>query len=493
MSSSPPIIVWFRNDLRTADNPALSEAAANGAPVLCIYIDPIGQDGLRPLGAASRWWLAGSLSALAVSLRALGGSLTVLRGDPARIIPRLVEATGARAVFWNRRYVRAETEIDAGIKAALLQRGVAARSFNAHLLHEPWTIASKAGGPMKVFTPFWRAALASGPPDAPLPAPSRLAAASLPAGAGMEPLTVEQLGFEPTSPDWAGGMRAEWTRGELGARARLDAFLDAGLAGYAEARNRPDQPATSMLSPHLRFGEISVRQCWHAAIQAQASLGAASQGDLETFLKELGWREFSYHLLHHNPGLAGTNYAPRFNAFPWRDDGRNLAAWQRGLTGYPIVDAGMRQLWTTGWMHNRVRMIVGSFLVKHLLIDWRRGEEWFWDTLVDADPASNAASWQWVAGTGADAAPYFRIFNPILQGEKFDPDGAYVKHWLPRLSRLPASLVHKPWTAPPAILAAAGLRLGETYPQPMVQHEFARARALEAFRQMGGENALNEA
>ncbi|MGL4438803.1 MAG: cryptochrome/photolyase family protein, partial [Bosea sp. (in: a-proteobacteria)] len=258
-----------------------------------------------------------------------------------------------------------------------------------------------------------------------------------------------------------------------------------GLDGYGEGRNRPDLPSTSKLSPHLRFGEISIRQCWHSAQQAHASgTTGASDADLEVFLKELVWREFSYHLLHHNPELATTNYAPRFDAFPWRDDHASLEAWQRGKTGYPIVDAGMRELYSTGWMHNRVRMIVGSFLVKHLLTDWRRGEEWFWDTLVDADPASNAASWQWVAGSGADAAPYFRIFNPIIQGEKFDPDGVYVRKWVPELDKLPNAVLHKPWTAPPMILNAAGIRLGSTYPKPVVQHELARDRALNAFKSL---------
>lgn len=491
-TAAAPVIVWFRNDLRVADNPALIEAAAAGSPILCVFVHPAAPAAGRPLGGASRWWLAGSLRALAQTLGERGGRLDVLAGDPSVLIPDLARLSGAQAVFWNRRYGKAETDVDAAIKSALPNFGVTARSFNGHLLHEPWTITNKAGGPMKVFTPFWRTARASGAPTAPVPAPDRLRAAALPAG--FEPLPIEALGLEPARPDWAGGLRQEWTRGEAGALARLERFLAHGLAGYAEARNRPDLPATSKLSPHLRFGEISTRQCWHAAEHAVASgQSRASAEDLEVFLKELGWREFSYHLLHHNPSLASANYTPRFDAFPWRDDAADLAAWQRGMTGYPIVDAGMRQLWATGWMHNRVRMIVGSFLVKHLMIDWRRGEEWFWDTLVDADPASNAASWQWVAGTGADAAPYFRIFNPILQGEKFDPDGAYVRRWVPELSRLPSKLLHKPWTAPPAILAAAGISLGRNYPRPVVQHELARVRALAAFQRLGHENGQVEA
>ncbi len=317
----------------------------------------------------------------------------------------------------------------------------------------------------------------------PLPAPARIAAAPLPPGFHFLP--IGDLGLEPTRPDWAGGLREEWTPGEDGARARLSAFLDGGLKGYAIDRNRPDRPASSKLSPHLRFGEISIRQCWRAArVAFDAGETGASDTDLDTFLKELGWREFSYHLLFHNPTLARTNYNVKFDAFRWRDDEAALEAWRRARTGYPMVDAGMRQLWTTGWMHNRVRMIVASFLVKHLLIDWRAGEEWFWDTLVDADPANNAASWQWVAGTGADAAPYFRIFNPFGQGEKFDPDAVYIRRWVPELAKLPNDVIHRPWAAPPALLAAAGVKLGETYPLPMVDHDAARARALAALQGM---------
>jgi deoxyribodipyrimidine photo-lyase len=479
-----PSLVWFRNDLRLADNPALLAAAEHGGPVLCVYVlqDDAATPKTRAIGGASRWWLAGSLRALKADLMALGGDLAIVRGDAAELVPRLAALIGASAVFWNRRYAKAETDVDTAIKAGLVDNGIAVKSFNAHLLNEPWTIASKVGGPLKVYTPYWRAVLAKGPPELPKPAPATIrgCADNVPGS-----LAIDDLGLEPTKPDWAGGMRAEWTRGEAGAKARLQRFLEHGLDGYGEGRNRPDLPSTSKLSPHLRFGEISVRQCWHAAEQAHASgLTRASDADLEIFLKELVWREFSYHLLHHNPELAHTNYTPRFDAFPWRDDNVALAAWQRGMTGYPIVDAGMRELYATGWMHNRVRMIVGSFLVKHLLTDWRRGEEWFWDTLVDADPASNAASWQWVAGSGADAAPYFRIFNPIIQGEKFDPDGVYVRHWVPELARLPNSVIHKPWTAPPMILGAADVRLGASYPKPVVQHEAARDRALDAFKSL---------
>lgn len=479
--SLAPSIVWFRNDLRLADNPALIHAAAGDAPVLCVYVLD-GSSAVRANGGAARWWLAGSLRSLKADLQRLGADLVILRGDPASVITELARTTDAKAVYWNRRYAKSETDIDASIKTRLTTAGVEARSFNAHLLNEPWTITSKTGAPLKVFTPYWRAVLAKGSPAAPVPGPGRINGYT---GVLPDSLPLDSLGLEPTSPDWAGGMRAEWTRGESGAQARLERFLDQGMAGYGEARNRPDLPSTSKLSPHLRFGEISIRQCWHAAVQAHASgQSKASEADLETFLKELVWREFSYHLLHHNPNLAEANYSPRFDSFPWRDDAASLKAWQRGMTGYPIVDAGMRELYATGWMHNRVRMIVGSFLVKHLLTDWRRGEEWFWDTLVDADPASNAASWQWVAGSGADAAPYFRIFNPILQGEKFDPQGAYVRKWVPELASLPNSVIHQPWTAPTLILGGAGVQLGKNYPRPVVAHDMARDRALGAFKSL---------
>jgi deoxyribodipyrimidine photo-lyase len=484
MTDLRPSLVWFRDDLRLADNPALSHAVARGGPVLCLYVHDPAPAATRALGGAAAWWLAGSLKALGHALTELGGPLHVFSGDPRSLVPAIARAANASLVCWNRRYGEAETTLDAAIKAELKASGHEAASFNGHLLNEPWEVTGRSGGPVKVFTPYWRAARAKGEPAPPLPPPTRLIAAAPPA-TGPQPVPIEALALEPVAPDWAGGLRAAWTPGEAGARGRLAQFLKDGLAGYAIQRNRPDLPSTSRLSPHLRFGEISVRQCWHAAVQAVAS-GASQAGedDLDTFLKELGWREFSYHLLHHHPRLARDNYAPRFDAFPWAADTAGLKAWRRGRTGYPIVDAGMRELWTTGWMHNRVRMIVGSFLVKHLLLDWRTGEDWFWDTLVDADPANNAASWQWVAGSGADAAPYFRIFNPITQGETYDPDGAYVRRYLPELARLPTSLIHKPWTAPPAILAAAGVKLGQTYPRPIVQHEEARARALAAFQSL---------
>ncbi|MEJ0050538.1 MAG: deoxyribodipyrimidine photo-lyase [Methylovirgula sp.] len=477
---SSPVIVWFREDLRLADNPALHAARQTGQPLICIYIFDDESHALRAPGGATKWWLHGALKTLGESLRKHGGALHILRGATQSLIEELIVAGHASAIFWNRRYDEAGRTIDTAIKSTLKERGIAAESFNANLLHEPWTIARKTNAPFKVFTPFWRALRAKGEPDAPLAAPRTFSFHDLPKS--IEPVALADLHLEPHKPDWAGGLREAWTPGEAGAHAALKHFLKSGLPNYAEARDRPDKPATSRLSSFLHFGHISPRQVWHAAQAAMMSgTSKASSTDLDKFFSELGWREFSYHLLFHHPDLATTNFQNRFDALTWRHDAKASRAWQRGLTGYPIVDAGMRELWTTGWMHNRVRMVTASFLIKHLLIDWREGERWFWDMLVDADAANNAVSWQWVAGSGADAAPYFRIFNPVLQGERFDPDGAYVRRFIPELARLPAALIHKPWKATQDQLAAAGVRLGQTYPQPIVEHDFARKRALAAF------------
>ena len=483
--SDRPALVWLRDDLRLADNPALQAAVESGGPVFCFYVHDAKPKTARPLGGAARWWLHHSLTALAKDLKARGADLHVFTGPEAETVERIAKALEAGAIHWNRRYDGPGIETDKTLKAAFRERGVSAESHKGHVLYEPWDVTGKSGGPMKVFTPFWRAARETGEPRGPLAAPKRIPGADWPEGAEIAPVSIDALALLPTRPDWSGGLHEEWTPGEEGAAARLTQFLEGGFDGYAEDRNRPDMASTSMLSPHLRFGEISPRQIWHAAVAAvESSRTSALRRDLDKFLSEVGWREFAYHLLFHNPDLATKNYQQRFDAFPWAPDDALLKAWQRGRTGYPIVDAGMRQLWTTGWMHNRVRMIVASFLIKHLLIDWRMGEKWFWDTLVDADPANNAASWQWVAGSGADAAPYFRIFNPILQGEKFDPKGEYVRRWVPELASLRTELIHKPWTAQAGVLAGAGIRLGQTYPRPVVDHDKARQRALEAFGQL---------
>ena len=470
-----PLIVWFRQDLRLTDNPALAAAAEGGRPVVPVYIlDEAGEGAWAP-GGATRWWLHHSLAALARDFEKRGSRLVLRQGPAAKILDALIAETGAAGVHWNRRYEPAAIARDTEIKKSLEGRGLAAKSFNASLLFEPWTIRNKSGEPYRVFTQFWKTCLAGDEPPQPAKAPAKFAAPA----AWPKSDKLESWALLPTRPDWAAGFRESWTPGEAGASARLDEFLADAIETYAADRDRPDLPATSRLSPHLHFGEIGPRQCFHAArARANGTKGC------ERFLAELGWREFSHHLLYQRPDLPETALRAEFREFPWNDDAKLLRAWQKGRTGYPIVDAGMRELWRTGWMHNRVRMIVASFLVKHLLVPWKRGEDWFWDTLVDADLANNAASWQWVAGCGADAAPYFRIFNPILQGAKFDPDGDYVRKWVPEIAKLPTEHLFAPWEAPAEILAKAGVALGKSYPKPLVDHGAARARALAAFQSL---------
>jgi deoxyribodipyrimidine photo-lyase len=478
-----PCIVWFRDDLRLSDHPALHAAAQTGAPVICLYVfdeesAALRPPSARPLGGAARWWLAQSLRALQKSLEAIGAPLVLRRGPLARIIAELARETDAAGVYWNEIAQAPRRAVADRVAAALKEIGVAAQTFSGDLLATPAKIRNKDGRGLRVFTPFWKRVQSFGDPPRPLPAPKALNPVADIAGD-----TLESWHLEPEHPDWAGGLREAWTPGEASAQAKLKQFLKSGVAGYSTDRDRPGRGATSGLSPHLRFGEISPRQVWHAARFAAAEHPELA-GDIDKFLSELGWREFCRHLLFDVPDLSERNLQPAFDAFPWKADARALQAWQRGQTGYPIVDAGMRQLWHTGVMHNRVRMVAASLLVKHLLIDWRHGEKWFWDTLVDADPGSNPANWQWVAGSGADAAPYFRVFNPVLQGEKFDPDGIYVRRWVPELARLPNKLIHQPWTATPLELASAGVTLGKTYPEPIIDHKAGRARALAAYAQV---------
>ncbi|SFK13009.1 cryptochrome/photolyase family protein [Methylocapsa palsarum] len=480
-----PAILWFRDDLRLADNPALREAHASGAPLLCVYVFDEETAGMRKPGGASRWWLHHSLAALGQDIAARGGRLDLFRGAAETILPALAQKSRAGAVFWTRRYGGAEIAADANIKAALTAAGARAASFKGQLLHEPWELEKKSGGGFEVYSPYWRAARAMPEPAAPLPSPKDISCAPCPSG-GPDRIDLADLALLPTRPDWASGLRETWTPGERGAQARLTAFLANGLENYAAARDDLGAAATSHLSPHLRFGEISPRQILAGVRWAEQETPGSARG-AEKFLAEIGWREFDYHLLFRHPGAAETNINPRFDAMPWRSPSKTaLRAWRLGRTGYPVVDAGMRELWTTGYMHNRVRMVAASFLVKHLLVDWRIGEKWFWDTLCDADPANNPMNWQWVAGSGADAAPYFRVFNPVLQGEKFDSSGVYVRRHVPELAAMPDRWIHKPWLAPTDVLRKAGVTLGKTYPAPIVDHAKARADALAAFEAIKG-------
>lgn len=471
-------IVWFRQDLRLTDNPALSAAAERGS-VLPVYVLDEVHPGERAIGGAGRWWLQRSLEALEESLKERGSKLLFARGDPVEVIQELVEDTDADAVFWNRCYEPFAIGRDKALKSALTQRGIETKSFNASLLFEPWEIETKTGDPYRVYTPFSRACLAKATPGQPRPAPERL---TTPLNKGRS-LPLDELDLLPGQPDWSSGLAETWSPGESFASNKLEHFLDNLAEDYATKRDRPDEDGTSRLSPYLHWGEISPRQAWHATLSACGGAEALAQGTGPgTFLRELLWREFGYHILYHFPHLPEREMKDAFAAFPWDDDQDARNAWRFGQTGYPIVDAGMRQLRITGWMHNRVRMIVGSFLAKDLIEDWRHGERWFWDNLVDADLASNTLGWQWIAGCGPDAAPYFRIFNPVKQGEKFDPHGSYVRRWVPELAKLGAADIHAPWDAPLMHLAHAGVRLGGTYPKPLVNHKLARERALSALR-----------
>ncbi|MCC7412583.1 MAG: deoxyribodipyrimidine photo-lyase [Gammaproteobacteria bacterium] len=470
-------IVWLRNDLRLTDNRALHAAVARGGPVVPVFVFAPEEEGGWAPGSAARYWLHQSLTGLGAALAARGSPLVLARGPSAPALAALATQTGADAVFWNRRYEPAAMARDGEIAPRLRAGGLHVDSFKSGLLVEPHEVATRAGTPFKVFTPFWRHCTRELEPPAPLPAPVELRApARRPAS-----LPLAAFGLEPR-PDWADGIRRAWQFGEQGAIDRLAQFIDTALDDYADGRDRPDLEGGSRLSPYLHFGELSPATIWHRVRAAQAQRGRMSESRAAAaYLRQIWWREFAHHLLQHFPATTDAPLRPRFAGFPWIEDAGALARWQRGQTGYPIVDAGMRELWVTGWMHNRVRMIAASFLVKDLLLPWQAGARWFWDTLVDADLANNTLGWQWTAGCGADAAPYFRIFNPVSQGRRFDPNGTYVRRWLPALAHLPAAHVHAPWNAPANVLAAAGVRLGESYPAPMVEHAWARRRALAAY------------
>jgi len=469
-------IVWYRQDLRVHDQPALAAAARAGGPVVPVYVWAPEEAGEWAPGAASRWWLHGSLASLGGELGARGARLTLRQGTAATALAALAREAGAARVVCSRAYEPWALRQEEAVRRALAGARVAFEALPGRLLWEPVAVRGRSGAPLRVFTPFHRACLALGEPEAPLPPPQRLPApAEWPAG---EPL--EALGLLPRVP-WDAGLRAEWRPGRAGAAARLAALSPERLTRYPAERDFPAAEATSRLSPHLHFGEVSPREVWHAA----GAAGAAG----EAFRRQLAWREFAHHLLAHFPHTPTEPLRPEFAAFRWEDDPAGLEAWRRGQTGFPLVDAGLRQLWATGWMHNRVRMVVASFLVKDLLLPWQEGARWFWDTLVDADLANNTLGWQWTAGCGADAAPYFRVFNPVTQGEKFDPTGEYVRRWVPELAGLPTRLLHRPWTASASDLTAAGVRLGATYPHPVVDHAFARARALAALQRLPARTA----
>ena len=463
-----------------ADHPALAAAVERGGPIVPVYVHDDAGEGEWAAGGASRWWLHQSLTKLAAAIAERGGRLIVREGDTLEQLRAVVEELGAGAVYWTRRYEPAVIARDKVVKQTLGDAGIEVRSFNGALLHEPHAIKNKQGNPFQVFTPYWRHCLelpkepvCGGAPKS-WPAPE-----SWPTSRA-----IDELGLLPTL-DWADGFGERWTPGEVGAHAALAHFVAEAMTGYEDRRNMPADRGTSRLSPHLHFGEISPRQIWAAVAASGKDRGLfpPSKG-ARVFLSEVGWREFAFHLLFHFPRTPTEPLREEFARFPWRDDadGALLKAWRRGLTGYPIVDAGMRELWHTGWMHNRVRMVVASFLVKHLRLPWQRGAEWFWDTLVDADLASNTLGWQWSAGCGADAAPYFRVFAPVLQGQKFDAAGDYTRRWVPELAKLPDTFLHAPWEAPAEVLNRAGVVLGGSYPRPVVDHKTARDAALAAYQ-----------
>jgi deoxyribodipyrimidine photo-lyase len=448
-----PSVVWLRDDLRLSDNPALRAAIDRGAGIVVLYLLDEESAGIRPLGSATKWWLHHSLVSLGEHLESLGGTFVLRRGAAGNEVPKLVKEVGAGAVFWNRRYGGPQRDVDAALKSSLRDGGLDAQSFQGSLMHEPWTVTTGGGTPFKVFTPFWKACLEQGEPREPLPSPRTLDGV-----AGIRSDAIDDWKLLPTAPDWSAGIASEWTPGEAGAHQRLEDFIDDGLEDYAEGRDIPAKNSTSRLSPHLRFGEISPFQIWHRVQHGQ--LSAAAKRNAPKFLREVGWREFNWNILFHSPELPTKNFRPEFDVFPWsKPSASALKAWQTGMTGIPLVDAGMRELWQTGYMHNRVRMVVASLLIKNLLVDWRIGEEWFWDCLVDADEANNPANWQWVAGSGADAAPYFRVFNPELQAEKFDKSREYRRRYIPELDT-------------------------DAYPAPIVDLRASRAEALEAYEQV---------
>lgn len=478
-----PIIYWFRQDLRLQDLSGLRAAAATGRPVLPCFILDDESPGEWCVGGASRWWLHHSLEKLAQDISARGGKLLFFKGTASKIISQLVHTTGANAVFCSRQYEPWNVELEQSLHTQLDQQGVSLKRFPGSLLWEPETVSNQQGLPYKVFTPFWR--FCRSQPQSIAPAgPCNVEDWFLDeAVEGVTQGSLEDLGLLPSNPDWAAGWSKLWQPGEQGASQKLTAFLQETVVDYEQGRDFPAMESTSRLSPHLHFGEIAAQRVYCETLNLITG-NSNVEVPATKFLSELGWREFCNHLLFHFPHIPHTSFNAKFEQFPWLGSAVHLSAWQLGRTGYPLVDAGMRELWQTGFMHNRVRMVVASFLCKHLLIDWRAGQRWFWDTLLDADLANNACSWQWVSGSGADASPYFRIFNPIIQGKKFDKAGEYIRQWVPELAQLPDRYLHEPWLAPEAILAEHGVVMDDTYPLPIVDHRSARESALAAFAEV---------
>ncbi len=476
-TSTQPTIFWFRRDLRLQDNPALHWAVKQGNPVVCIYIHNDSAEDDWQLGEASQWWLHHSLSALAASLEKAGNRLRLFNGDAADTINKLVKVTGAKAIAWNRRYEPDSIELDKKLKAQYINHGLDVFSAPGNLSHEPWQVKREGQHPYRVFTAYWRASLKQ--PSLPLTPAVKTIPPSPKKTTGE--LNLADLNLLPVIP-WAARFPDHWQPGEKGAAANLQSLLKNRISNYDTARDIPANPGTSRLSPHLAFGEITPRQINAAVARKIKNKTLTADDNVETFLKEIGWREFAYHLLYNYPHTVEQPLDARFTKFPWKKIKPDaLERWQQGNTGIPLVDAGMRQLWQTGWMHNRIRMVVGSLLIKNIGYHWQEGARWFWDTLVDADLASNTMGWQWVAGSGADAAPYFRVFNPVRQGERFDPEGVYVRHWVPEIAGLPDKHIHSPWTASPTELDQAGIILGDTYPQPLVDLKTTRVEALDRF------------
>ncbi|MCY2964342.1 MAG: deoxyribodipyrimidine photo-lyase [Planctomycetota bacterium] len=483
-------LLWFRNDLRLTDQPALAAAVARGGPVVPVYIVSDDGEGDWPLGSATKWWLHRSLKSLDAQLQEIGSRLILRRGSTQTELDSLIAETAATGVVWGRRYEPAAILRDQQIKSRLKQRGILAESHNTSLLWEPWTIQTGTGGPYKVFTPFWRKCLQTGAIARPIADP---VGDTQPVGATQtipspakwpRSVRLAELDLEPRIP-WDAGLRETWLPGRDGVERELCRFESGPWSEYSTDRDFPEIAGTSRLSPHLHFGEVSPRTVWHR-MRDVALRDPRGVSAIDPYLRQLVWREFAFHLLYHFSHTPREPLRPEFARFPWRTDDAGLRAWQTGRTGYPLVDAGMRELWRTGWMHNRVRMAAASFLVKDLLIPWQLGAEWFWDTLVDADLANNTLGWQWTAGCGADAAPYFRVFNPVSQGEKFDAAGNYVRHHVPELARLPNRWIQQPFCAPREVLAQAGVELGVTYPHPIVDHAEARVRALAALATITG-------